>query len=93
MSLPSRSNVCHSECQTTEEPHSMVLEAPAPPVEIVEEETKAVYEPGKYVASKMGSVYHVATCSWAKKIVENRQVWFTNDAEAKKKGYKAHNCV
>ena len=62
--------------------------------EIEEEQTPVVetYTPGKYVASKTGSVYHAPKCDWAKKIKENKQVWFDSEKEAKKK-YKPHSCI
>ncbi|MFC1686761.1 hypothetical protein ACFL0E_00180 [Nanoarchaeota archaeon] len=73
-------------------------------VEIVEEENdlpkketskkvEATHSPGKYVASKMGSVYHEPKCTWAKKIADNRRVWFKDKKEASKKKYKKHSCV
>ncbi len=61
---------------------------PAPKVEIVKD-----FEPGKYVASSSGTKYHVATCDWAKKINSKRRVWFNDQAEAKKKGFRACSCV
>lgn len=51
------------------------------------------FEPGKFIASKTGSVYHTAKCDWAKKVKKKNQVWFKNKQEAGKKGYKKHNCV
>jgi len=54
---------------------------------------KKTFKPGKYVASKKGAKYHVAKCDWAKKINKNNRVWFDTEQEAKKKGYKACNCV
>lgn len=63
--------------------------------ELVEKRRKVEteYYPGKYVASEMGSVYHIATCDWAKRIKKKRQVWFKDKREAGKKGYKKHKCV
>ncbi len=63
------------------------------PVE--EEKEKEVYtnfEPGKYIASKTGSTYHIPKCDWAQKIKKGNQVWFDDEKEAKKK-FKAHSCV
>ncbi len=57
------------------------------------EEKKATFEPGKYVASKTGSVYHSPKCDWAKKIQKKNQVWFETDAQARKAGLKKHDCV
>lgn len=63
------------------------------PVEEEKEETVYTnFEPGKYVASKTGSSYHIPKCDWAKKIKENNRVWFDDEKEAKK-NYKAHSCV
>jgi len=59
-----------------------------PKTEIVES-----FEPGKYLASKTGSVYHAPKCDWAKKIKENSRVWLNSDEEAKEKGYKKHSCL
>ena len=61
-----------------------------------EEKEEAVYtnfEPGKYVASKMGSVYHIPKCDWANNIKEENRVWFNSDEEAKRKKYKKHDCL
>lgn len=69
-----------------------VLEEP-PVKENTEAKIKAEFSPGKYVASKMGSVYHVPKCEWAKKIVEERRIWFGDKEEAEDKKYKAHKCV
>jgi hypothetical protein len=49
--------------------------------------------PGRYIASKSGSVYHTAKCDWAKKISKKNQVWFDDKKEAKKAGYKQHSCL
>ena len=57
-----------------------------------EEEVYTNFEPGKYVASKTGSTYHIPKCDWAKKIKKKNQVWFDDEKEAKK-SYKAHSCV
>lgn len=62
---------------------------------VTEEKNETVYtnfEPGKYVASKTGSSYHIPKCDWAKKIKKDNQVWFDDEKEAKK-NYKAHSCV
>lgn len=62
--------------------------------EPIEEEkgVSAEFEPGKYVASKAGSTYHIPKCDWAKKIKEKNRVWFDDEKEAKKK-FKKHSCV
>jgi len=57
-----------------------------------EEEVYTNFEPGKYVASKTGSTYHIPKCDWAKKIKEKNRVWFDDEKEAKK-SYKKHSCV
>jgi len=56
-------------------------------------EVNVTYDPGKYVASKNSDYYHAPKCDWAKKIKKERQVWFNNLEETKKKGYRAHECV
>lgn len=65
------------------------------PMEEEDEDKEEVYtnfEPGKYVASKTGSSYHVPKCDWAGKIKETNKVWFDDEKEAKKQ-FKAHSCV
>jgi energy-coupling factor transporter transmembrane protein EcfT len=57
-----------------------------------EEEVYTNFEPGKYVATKTGSTYHIPKCDWAKKIKKSNQVWF-DDEKAAKKNYKKHSCV
>ena len=56
-------------------------------------EVNVTYDPGKYVASKNSDYYHAPKCDWAKKIKKERQVWFKDLEEAKKKGYRAHECA
>ncbi len=51
------------------------------------------FEPGKYIASKTGSSYHIPKCDWAKKIKRQNQVWLNSEEEAKKKGFKKHSCL
>lgn len=80
------------------EPYSEIWEAEKEGDEEAKEEKRKTrrnveYSPGKYVASRMGSVYHEPRCDWAKKIEEGRRVWFEDKKEAKKKGYEAHSCV
>ncbi len=67
-----------------EEPHSMVFDPVEPEV---------THTPGKYVASKTSNVYHEPKCDWAKRIHENKQLWFGKKEDAWEKGYKAHSCV
>ncbi|MBW2975373.1 hypothetical protein KY366_06660 [Candidatus Woesearchaeota archaeon] len=57
-----------------------------------QEEVYTNFEPGKYVASRTGTTYHVPKCDWAAKINKRNQVWFDDEEEAKKK-YKPHSCV
>ncbi|MDA8596956.1 hypothetical protein N9L26_01325 [Candidatus Pacebacteria bacterium] len=48
---------------------------------------------GKFVGSKNSDKYHLPWCSGAKRIKEENQVWFANEAEARSKGYMpAGNC-
>ena len=54
---------------------------------------KKTFKPGKYVASKSGSVYHAPKCDWAKKIAPKNKVWLNSPEEAKKKGYKKYSCL
>lgn len=61
--------------------------------EFTEEPVVKIYEPGKFVASKTGKKFHAPKCEWAKKIKEDRRVWFDSEKEAKKEGYKACGCV
>lgn len=58
-----------------------------------EKAPKAKFIPGKYLASKMGGIYHEPRCEWARKIAPTRRLWFKDKAEAEEKGYKAHGCV
>lgn len=51
------------------------------------------YTPGKVIASKTSSYYHIPKCDWAKKISKGNEIWYESDAEAKKAGLKAHNCA
>lgn len=79
------------------------LTAPPPPVEEEPKEvkeakvipygkkTKESFRPGKFIASKRGAVYHKPRCDWAKRI--KTPVWFNSEAEARRKGYKAHSCL
>lgn len=54
---------------------------------------KTEFKPGKYVASKMASNYHIPKCDWAKKIKKKNQVWFSSEQEAKRAGYSKHSCL
>jgi hypothetical protein len=57
------------------------------------ENVKTEFYPGRFIASKTGSVYHSSKCDWAKKISNKNQIWFQDKEEAKKAGYKEHNCL
>mgnify|MGYP001572139228 CR=1 FL=1 len=59
---------------------------------VVSPAVKTEFYPGKYVASSTGTVFHKATCDWAKKIQKKKQVWFGTEQEAKK-SYKPHSCL
>lgn len=49
--------------------------------------------PGKFVASKNGTLYHFPWCPGAQKISDKNKIWFQTADEAKNKGYKpAANC-
>ncbi len=54
---------------------------------------KSMYEPGKYIASKQGKVYHTPKCDWVNNIRRSNRVWLKDDAEARRKGYKKHSCL
>jgi hypothetical protein len=64
-------------------------EAPLEPWPSVTE----LFYPGKFIASNRSDYYHAPKCDWAKKIAENRRVWFKSEQEAKKKGFKKHSCL
>lgn len=67
-------------------------EEPEEEFEEAEPVVSTKYTPGKYIASKMGKTYHSPKCDWAKNIKEKNKIWF-DDEEAKKAGYKKHNCL
>lgn len=54
---------------------------------------KKEFVPGKFVASKTGTMYHTPKCEWAKRIKKSNRVWFNTHQEAKKAGYKKHSCL
>ena len=62
-------------------------------IEEGKEEIYTNFEPGKYVASKTGTTYHIPKCDWAKKIKQKNQVWLGSHEEAKRKDYKKHSCL
>lgn len=59
------------------------------PVEMPEVKPKEVMN---FVASKVGTVYHKASCNWADNIKKKNRVWFKTAAQARKAGYRAHKC-
>ncbi len=101
-----KAKTCSSSDQ---EPHSVVFDAPVDKKaanQVVSEvkaeksskkdgEDKAgvSFNPGKYMASTRGNVYHEAKCDWAKKVGKTNRLWFQSKKEAEDKGYKAHGCV
>jgi hypothetical protein len=95
MSLPKKDEAEKiEEEQLKVEPYSEIFEEPAKPIpQPPKKKPKTKFNPGKYVASKMGSVYHEPKCEWAKKIVAKRRIWFKDKREAQRKKYKAHKCV
>lgn len=46
-----------------------------------------------YLGSKNGTVYHLPSCSGAKRIAEENKIWFSSKEEAEGLGYRpAKNC-
>ena len=70
-----------------------VKKADAKEIKEVKKVSKAKHSPGKYVASKRSNIYHEPRCEWAKKIKEERRLWFAEKEEAQGKGYRKHECV
>lgn len=65
-------------------------------VEEIEPDHSVVYkssQPSKFVASRSGTTFHAPKCDWAKRIKKSNRVWFESEKEAKKEGYKKHDCV
>ncbi|SRR3989338_4339344 len=81
----------------TQEPASQIFEPKENKKETAAEHEEATpkvtHSPGKYVASKQSNRYHEPKCDWAKKIKEERRLWFADKKEAQKKGYRKHECV
>lgn len=50
------------------------------------------FTPGKFVASKNGSKFHIPRCVWANNINKENQVWFNSKADAVAKGFSEHKC-
>lgn len=69
-----------------------------PKFELQKEEVKAqanvekTFTPGKYVASKNASKFHIPKCVWANNINKENQVWFDSKEEAVAKGFSEHKC-
>ena len=53
---------------------------------------ETTFTPGKFVASKNASKFHIPRCVWANNINKENQVWFNSKAEAIAKGYSEHKC-
>jgi len=73
-----------------EEDDEITVEEVVPDHSVVYKENNS---PGKFVASKTGTTYHAPKCDWAKRIKSNNMVWFVSEKDAKKKGYKKHDCL
>jgi len=43
----------------------------------------------RYVGSRNSNIYHVLSCSSAKRIKESNKIYFTSSKEARSKGYRA----
>ncbi|MBI2102725.1 hypothetical protein HYT55_02710 [Candidatus Woesearchaeota archaeon] len=61
--------------------------------EKTEDKNGATFNPGKYMASTRGNVFHEAKCDWAKKVSKTHRLWFNSKKEAEDKNYKPHSCV
>ena len=46
-----------------------------------------------FVASKMASAYHRSNCEWVNNIKRRNKVWFVTERQAKKAGFKPHECI
>lgn len=46
-----------------------------------------------FVASKMASAYHRSNCEWVNNIKRRNKVWFSTEKQAKKAGFKPHECI
>jgi len=79
--------------ETAEEPEVVEAKVEGEKKAESDKKVKAEHKPGKFIASKTGSVYHAPKCDWANKIKAKNRVWLNSDAEAKKQGYKKHSCL
>ncbi|HIH04997.1 TPA: hypothetical protein HA281_02665 [Candidatus Woesearchaeota archaeon] len=70
------------------EPEQKVVRAPQPVA-------KAVAAPKKlpFVASRMASTYHRSNCEWMNNIKRKNRVWFSTEKQARKAGFKPHECI
>ena len=50
------------------------------------------FTPGKFIASKNGSKFHIPKCVWANNINKENQIWFNSKPEAIAKGFSEHKC-
>ena len=57
-----------------------------------EQNVVSTFTPGKFVASRNGSKFHLPKCVWANNINKENQVWFDSKADAELKGYSEHKC-
>lgn len=48
---------------------------------------------GIFVGSRNSNLYHLPTCSAARKIKKENEIWFKSVEEAQKKSYKPHSCI
>jgi len=88
--------------ENTEEQEEIIEQEIEPTIKTAETDLKndknwpsvtETFTPGKFIASKTGTVYHAPKCDWAKKISKKNQVWLKDKKEARKKGYKQHSCL
>ncbi len=74
------------------------LEASKPPIGVrmapEASEPRGMHVGGLIVASKTGEVYHYPWCPGASQMKKENQVWFADEAAARKAGYKpSKNCT
>ena len=85
---------------TKEEPSNEITQETKQEIkEEVKQELKAeqksvvsAFTPGKYIASRNASKFHIPRCVWANNINKENHVWFDSKADAESKGYSEHNC-
>ncbi len=76
--------------QANNEP--IVIEGPTASIEqsvseVSQPTNKETAERGKFVGSVNSNKYHWPDCSFAKRISEENQIWFSSEAEAQAAGY------